>query len=147
LHDGLPAAHRRRIGPTGVGVVELKSADVPTVQMDETFVQGEATAFSAYRPLPNDGHLGLANQFVDEPSDLGLVKPKAIVARKHTPEASQCADIIGSIAELHLGHAKSLMLVNTLSPIAVRIQADFRAAPDFVISALAASLPMRRRLG
>jgi len=91
--------------------------------------------------------LGLTNQFVDEPRGLGLVKRIAIVARKRAPEAPQFADIVGSIAELHLGHAKSLMPVNTLSPIAVRIQADFRAAPDFVISALAASLPMRRRLG
>ena len=35
LHDWLPAAQRRRIGPAGVGVVERKSADVPTVQVNE----------------------------------------------------------------------------------------------------------------
>ena len=97
--------------------------------------------------LPDRGHLGLANQLVDEPSGLGLVKHIAIVARERAPEASQCADFVGSIAELHLGQAKSLTHVNILSPIAVRIQADFRAAPDFLASPLVASLPMRRRLG
>lgn len=113
MHDRLPAAQRRRIGPAGVGVVEREAADVPTVQMDEASVEGDATVFSACRALPDGDHVGLSNKLIDEPRGLGLVKYTAIVPRKRAPESPQCADVVGSIAELHLDDAKSLMPVNT----------------------------------